>query len=188
MDAAQLGTLIVFLGSIGFVLYLVLAVEPRMAHSRLLIELSKVRSVLRDMGDEEPVIREHPDVERLDDLLARTIRHGHSPGMSALLGAAAAVWRDRHAGRSTAPAPTFRGLSASQRVALYLLMHRTSLEVVRASIFGSRLWFVAWPAWLLVFTAVRQAETLQRGSGDDTSLARVVSMGTDLDSRQLQLA
>lgn len=188
MDAAQLGTLALFLGIIGLVAYLVLFVAPSMASSRLLIELSKIRSVLRDMGEEEPDLLDHPDVQRLDEMLARNIEHGHSPGMSALVGAAASVARDRQTGNPLPAAPTFNGLRASQRVALYLLMHRASLEVVRASIFGSKLWWLAWPAWLLIVTVVRQGETLQRGAGDDSSLSRVVSMGTDLDSRQFQLA
>ena len=188
MSGVELGTLAAVLFWIAVPGFLVLVVVPQMAHSRLTLELSKIRSVLADMLEEEDALARHPDVQRLDHVLARTIGRGRPPGLSTLIAALVTVDRSRRAHEPAAGGQRFKGLAASQRVALYLLNHRASLEVVRASFFSSRLWFLAWPLWLLLKAGIRQAETLQRDSGDDSELSRVVAVGTGYESRFLQPA
>lgn len=189
MTGVELITLGVLTFLIGVVAFLVLVVAPQLAQSRLTLELSKIRSVLREMSDEEPSIADHPDVQRLDALLAQTLSWGRAPGLSMLIAALVAVERDRHrTDRARPPAPRFKELGASQRVALYLLGHRASLEVIRASFFTSRLWFLAWPAWLLVKARIQRHETLQRDSEDDNELNRVVAMSTRYEDGFLQPA
>jgi hypothetical protein len=188
LSGLDLQALAVLTFVVGVIAFLALVVVPQMASSRLTLELSKVRSVLTDMCEEEPAIAEHPDVQRLDATLARTLSWGRAPGLSMLIAALVSVDRQRRDREPAAVAPRFRGLAASQRVALYLLGHRVSLEVVRASFFSSRLWFLAWPAWLLLKASIRRRETLQRDSDDDAELSRVVAMGTGFESRFLQTA
>lgn len=188
MNGIELGTLAVLLFGLAVLGFLVLVVVPQMASSRLTLELSKIRSVLTEMSDEEPTIADHPDVQRLDALLARTLSWGRAPGLSVLIAALVRVERQRRADAGPSRRPRFWGLAASQRVALYLLAHRGSVEVVRASFFSSRLWFLAWPVWLLLKANIRRRETLQRDSDDDSELASVVAMGTGLETRFLQPA
>ena len=188
MSGLELGIVTVVVFAIGVVAFLVLAVVPQMASSRLTLELSKIRSALIEMSDEERAVAEHPDVQRLDAMLARTLAWGRAPGLSMLVAAVVTVERERRAKMPTALAVRFRGLATSQRLALYLLTHRASLEVVRASFFSSRLWFLAWPIWLLLKATIRQRETLERDSGDDAELSRVVAMGTGYETRFLQPA
>lgn len=188
MTGLEFGTLTVLVIALGVICFLVLIVVPQLASSRLTLELSKIRSVVREMIDEEPAVADHPDVQRLDATLARTLTWGRAPGLSMLIAALVAVDRERRAGAPAAVARTFRGLGASQRVALYLLGHRASMEVVRASFFSSRLWFLAWPVWLVLKASISRRETLQPDSGDDAELSRVVDMGTGFESRFLQPA
>ncbi|MCW2904668.1 MAG: hypothetical protein JWO67_6933 [Streptosporangiaceae bacterium] len=180
MNVQQLATLVVFLGMVAAAIYLVAVVVPGQARLRMIIETSKVRSALRDMIEDDPTLAGHSDIRALDDFLGFSLRIGRPPGMSVLLVGWLRVRREAHAG-SLEPSPRFRGLSNTQRLALYLLGHRASMELVRASILGSRLWFLSWPAWLYLTARVRGAETLRKDSGDDRELGQVLSIGSHFD-------
>ena len=184
MNVNQFVSLVIFLALVGAIVVVVEVFVPSLARQRMIVELSKRREALRQLCEDEPAVAEHGEVRRLDELIAFLIRRGRPPGMTLLIGAYLKV-RSSRAEEESLPA-AFRGLTSSQRFALYTIGHDVSLEALRASLLGSRFWFLAWPVWLHIAGEIRDSERLTRDSNDDRQLGQVIEIGAHrLDPRTL---
>jgi hypothetical protein len=188
MSFNQFASLALVLAMVAFAAYLVAVAIPGMARDRLIVELSKVRAALEDLEDDEPGVAQDADVQRFDMGLANMIQTGQPIGLTIVVTAILSDIRARKHGLPPAPGPLFRGLSTSQRLALYLLWRRTSTEMLRATLFGSRLWILTWPLWPLVSADMRQHETLERDAEDVRELDRAVFKGLGIPPKALHAA
>ncbi|WP_138731462.1 hypothetical protein [Modestobacter excelsi] len=193
MTTAELATFLVTLGLAALLAYLVFWVVPSFAVNRMIIELSEVRTILRDLEEREPGLMVNTEVQLFDDLLGRVIAHGRSLGVTYLVGAVLQARHDHAHGKSMAKdgfdaGGSLNNLSPSQQVAFRLLAARAFREFYRATFMASRCWFVFWPVWLLMSRALHRLEEhpLTPLSAESQGIEQAVWRGFALDSGVLQ--
>lgn len=138
----------------------ILVVAPSLAYDRMLRDLSAARTRWKRLVESRPEVAEAADVQLLGKFVVSWSQRDRAVGLSHWLEAAMTI--HRHPVPSIRP--SFRGLPLDVQNELRAIERDTVHAVSRATLFGSRVWFLLLPTVLVLRYVVLPVALLLRSA------------------------